>query len=260
MERLRSQRRGFARPLLWSPLVALVVLVQLLQALRQPADRLPRYGMKGGECKITPLHALIQEGLNVRLRKDAAAAGNLVYRLTAGSEVIKLLNRDLEKLGDLVDERSRSPGATAVHSHIRSAKLSGAGVLVKKNHLRVLTAKLDGDARLREKPPYGKAVGNYLLHMTQSAQVGRAPAAAPDKNGMKSATGHRSGKVAKQLRGYRLLSGTVAKIAMVENCLGPGISNYEFYRRGTDIEAEKEYVFGHQRKPRQKRYRRPAET
>lgn len=36
MERLRSQRRGLARPLVWSPLVALVVLAQLLQALRQP--------------------------------------------------------------------------------------------------------------------------------------------------------------------------------------------------------------------------------
>ena len=91
-------------------------------------------------------NALVEQGLDVGLGVDAAAAGDVVDAGAGLRALVELLHWDTQQVRDLIDEGARAAGAAAVHAHVAY----GGGVLLligsEEDHLRILAAELDGCA------------------------------------------------------------------------------------------------------------------
>ena len=85
--------------------------------------------------------ALVDERLNVRLRKHTAARRNRVNGLVVLRIVVETRGIRLEQRSHLIDERTRAARADAVHALVNAAG--------EVDDLCVLTAELDCDVGLR---------------------------------------------------------------------------------------------------------------
>ena len=100
--------------------------------------------------------ALVDERLNVRLRKHAAARRNRVNRLVVLRVVVETRGVRLEQGSHLIDEGTRAARADAVH-----ALVDAAGEV---DDLCVLAAELNRDIRLRRNRLESGRDRDDLLH------------------------------------------------------------------------------------------------
>lgn len=75
-------------------------------------------GMEGGESDICLRNTLVQQRLDIGLRVNTAAAGDIVDAGSISCQLIHLFRRCLENRSDLVDEGTGSAGTASVHAHV----------------------------------------------------------------------------------------------------------------------------------------------
>jgi len=75
-------------------------------------------GMEGGEGDICLRNTLVQQRLDIGLRVNTAAAGDIVDAGSISCQLIHLFRRCLENRSDLVDEGTGSAGTASVHAHV----------------------------------------------------------------------------------------------------------------------------------------------
>ena len=78
-----------------------------LPALGQAGDGLIDHGLEDGGSHVFLSSALVQNGLDVALGKDAAAGGDGVDLLVLERQLVQLVHRDVQQGGHLVDEGAR---------------------------------------------------------------------------------------------------------------------------------------------------------
>ena len=149
-----------------------------VQALSQAADGLLRHGMKGRKRDVGLGNTLVEQGLDVGFRVNAATTRNVVGGATLTGKLVVFLNGDFQKRGYLVDEGAGAARARAVHTHIAHGKLAGALVLAEEHHLRILPAQLDGATSTRVQSGHSLSVGHHLLHEGDARGLGQGLAAA----------------------------------------------------------------------------------
>ena len=148
-----------------------------LQALGKTADGLLDDGMEGGEGDVLPPATLVQNGLDICLGKDAAAAGDAVDRGACRRQGFKVLRRHLQKGGDLVDERAGAAGAASVHAHVGGGELLGLRVEIEEDDLGVLAPQFNGRPGLGVEVAHGAGVGHHLLDIVGPHLLSKALAA-----------------------------------------------------------------------------------
>ena len=110
--------------------------------------------------------ALVEQGLNIGFREHAAARGDCVCLFISLCQLVKLLERNVEQSRHLVDKRSRTAGAGAVHSYLKT--------VCQEQNLSVLAAQLDYNICAGNKGICGNSGGKNLLHKLNSAVGGNA--------------------------------------------------------------------------------------
>ena len=209
-----------------------------VEALRQAADRLLRDGVKRRQCQVLLRNSLVEQGLDVGLRVNAAAARYLVDRLPARGELVELLDRHLQKRGHLVDEGARAAGARAVHAHVGHGGGARLLVALEEHHLRVLAAELDRAAHVLVVAAHGKRVRNDFLHEGHAEGVGDGSAARSARHQAKRALGeffcHRA-----QEGGDRFhLMRVVTHVAREEHALREWVEHHGFRGGGSDVDSQ----------------------
>ena len=126
-------------------------------AAGKTGDGLVYHRLKNGYRQIFLGRALIDQRLNVCLGEDTTACGDRVDRLIVLGVFIQSGCVRLQKRGHLVNKRTGSSGADAVHSLLDIS-------ILKVDDLRVLAAELDGNVGLRSLELQGRGDGNNLLH------------------------------------------------------------------------------------------------
>ena len=126
------------------------------QALGQTADGLLGDGVQGRQGDVLLADALVEQGLDIRLGIDAAAAGDVVDLRPLLRQRLILLGLHLQERGDLVDKGARPAGTGPVHAHVRHLEPAGLRVRAEKDHLGVLAAQLNG-----------RLCGGVMLHDRQ---------------------------------------------------------------------------------------------
>ena len=119
--------------------------------------------MEGRQGQVLLGDALVEEGLDVCLGVDAAAARYVVDASALGGARVELLHGDVKQLGYLVDEGAGAARAAAVHAHVAHGDGAACAVAREEDHLGVLAAQLYGGAGLGVEAPDGDGVGNDLL-------------------------------------------------------------------------------------------------
>ena len=114
-----------------------------LKPLRQTADRLFCDSMKSRQGDICFRHSLVQKGLDICLCIHSAPAGNIIDTSSFRSHRVELPDRDLKYRGNLIDKGAGPARTASVHAHIRHSQSARGGILLKEDHLRILTAKFD---------------------------------------------------------------------------------------------------------------------
>ena len=137
-------------------------------ALREVADGLVDDSLENRQSDVGLLGAIVHQGLDIGLGKDAAARSDRVDLLALGREVIEALGIGREERGHVVDERARAARADAVHALLRR--------VAEIRDLRVLAAELDDGVRLRDELLDGCGAGDDLLHERQADALGDAHA------------------------------------------------------------------------------------
>ena len=101
-----------------------------LPALGEAGHRLIHHGLEDRGRHVLLPAALVEDGLDVALGKDAAAGGDGVDLLVAQAQLVQLVHRHVHEGGHLVDEGAGAAGAGAVHSFLqRSAEEDDLGIL-----------------------------------------------------------------------------------------------------------------------------------
>ena len=81
----------------------------------QPADCLVHNGLKDGSGDIRDRSTFINQGLDIGLGENPAAAGNGLNGLIKLRLAVQLIHINLKKLSHLIDESPGTPGADPIH-------------------------------------------------------------------------------------------------------------------------------------------------
>ena len=101
----------------------------------KPRDRLVHNSLEDGCRQIFPGSALIDQRLDIGLRKDTASSGNWIDRLIIFRILIQTSGICLQKICHLVNKRSCAAGTDTVHALFKSVG--------EINDLGIFTAKFD---------------------------------------------------------------------------------------------------------------------
>ena len=143
----------------------------------QAADGLIDHCLENGCRKILLGRAVVDQRLNVRLRKYAAAGRNGIQRLVILCIFVQPRRIGLQQRCHLVDKGAGSSGADAVHPLLHVS-------VFKIDNLRVLAAKLDRHVRFRSQLLQGRGNGDNLLHKGDAQMVCKGQAAGAGDHGM----------------------------------------------------------------------------
>ena len=208
-----------------------------LQALGQAADGLLGDGVESRQGDIGPAGALVEEGLDVGLGKDAAPARDAVHLPALGRQGLELVRGHPQQGGDLVDERAGAAGAAAVHPHIRGGE-GAVLLLAEKDDFGVLAAQLDGGAGGGVEGADGGAVGHHFLHIAYAHLVGqRASARAAYRDPHGPACKFGADGVQQAAQGAALL-GVVALVAAEQGPAGDPVGQNGLDGGGADVQAK----------------------
>ena len=132
--------------------------------------------LEDGGGQVLLGRALVDQRLDIRLGKNAAARGDRIDGLVVPGVLVQSGGVGLQKRGHLVDEGAGAAGADAVHALLDIAVL-------KIDDLRVLAAELDGDVGLRSIKTQRRRDGNDLLDKrhVQMLCEGEAAASGDDR-------------------------------------------------------------------------------
>ena len=191
-------------------------------------DGLVYHCLKDGGGEIGGGCPLVDERLNIRFGKDAAAGGDGVELLIISRRVVEACGIGLQKGRHLVDEGAGAAGADAVH-----ALLQPTGEI---DDLRVFTAKLNGHIGLRRGILQSGSHRDYLLYKGDAQRLAEVD---------RSRAGNSRGKPARPCDGTRLFQklgqrllgvGHVAAVFLIDRTVF-SIQHHEFYRRGADVDT-----------------------
>ena len=136
----------------------------------QSADGLVDDRLENGGRQVFDRRAFIDERLDIRLGKYAAARCDRVDQFVVLGRLIQAACVCVQQDRHLVDERTRTAGAGTVHALLNGLPVEG--------DLGVLTAELDGDIGLGDERLYGLAARNDLLLKMHAHQVSQRKTAA----------------------------------------------------------------------------------
>ena len=113
-----------------------------LPSLRQARDGLVDHGREDATADVLLARTLVDQRLNVRLGKHAAATGDGIGALAVLGHFVHVHRRGVQKRRHLIDERAGAARAGAVHAHLQPTG--------EEQDFGVLTAQLDGHVRVRD--------------------------------------------------------------------------------------------------------------
>ena len=160
-------------------------------AAGKAGDGLVDDGLKNGGRQIGQRCALVDEGLDVRLGEHAAARGDGIELAIVRRGAVQTLGIRLQERGHLVDERAGAACADAIHALLQPA--------AEVDDLRILTAQLNGDVRLRGNDLQAGGHGNDLLHKA-------------DVQGLAEVDGAGAGDLQAQVAGTELCTGVLQQL------------------------------------------------
>ena len=113
-------------------------------SMRKCDDGLHGHGVKDAGSNVGAVHILGQQILDVGLAEYAAARGDGIDAMSLQGQLIEFVNRYVQQDGHLVDERTGTSGAVAVHAKV------GALAFTKEDHLGIFSANVNhgGDGRI----------------------------------------------------------------------------------------------------------------
>ena len=139
-----------------------------LPALGEAGHRLIHHGLEDRGRHVLLPAALVEDGLDVALGKDAAAGGDGVDLLVLQAQLVQLVHRHVHEGGHLVDEGAGAAGAGAVHPLLQRA--------AEKDDFGVLAAQLDDRVGVGYVLVDGGGGGVHLLHEVDLRRLGHAQA------------------------------------------------------------------------------------
>ena len=131
----------------------------------RPETGLVGHGLEDGGGHVGGSGTLVEQRLDVRLGKDAAAGGDGVDLRGALGQLVQAGGVSVQQRRHLVDERAGAAGAGAVHALLDA--------IVEVDDLGVLAAELDGAVGLRNEGLHGALGGNDLLDKLQVKPLGQ---------------------------------------------------------------------------------------
>ena len=152
---------------------------------------------------------LVEEGLDVSLGKNAAAAGDGVEPLVAQGQLVHLVHRHVQQGGHLVDKGAGAAGAGAVHPLVHAA--------VKEDDLGVFAPQLNNSAGVGLQAADHLAGGEDLLdegHVDGFRQP--EPGTAGQSDG-KVAVPDQRGRLMKQFQSFLSHLGQVGLVLLVQD-------------------------------------------
>ena len=208
-----------------------------VKSLRQAAKRLLGHRMERGKRDVLLGGALVDQRLNVGFRENAASPGDAVKGRSPRCVIVELLDRHLQKRGDLVQKRPRAAGAASVHAHVGNPQRAFLEPRLEENHLGILAAELYGHARLGVIRSHGNGVGNNLLYEVHAERFGELLATRTRHRDADGSIAQRISEAFQNLgRGLQLV-GMVAHIRRRRNVTGFGIDGACLHRGGTHVDA-----------------------
>ena len=147
-------------------------------AAGKAGDRLIDYRLENGRGKIFLGRALIDQRLDIRFGKYAAARRNGIKSFVILRVFVQTGSVRLEKRGHLVDKGTCSSGADAVHTLFDIAAL-------KIDDLGVLAAQLDGHVRLGRDFLQRGGYRDHLLDKRNLQMIGQGQSAGTGDHRMK---------------------------------------------------------------------------
>ena len=205
-------------------------------AAGQAGDGLVDHRLEDGRRQIRPGRAFVDQRLNIRLGKHAAAGGDGVQLLVIPGQVVQAGGVGFQQGGHLVDKGSGAAGAHAVH-----AFLKGAG---KVDDLRVLAAQLDGNIGLGRGYPERGGHGHNLLHEAASQGLAQGNGAGAGHGHTQKAGAQQQAGLAHHLCEGFLGLGAMAAVFAIQN-LTRVIQDYQFDGGGADVNTGTVDLHGH---------------
>ena len=204
-------------------------------SLRQAGDRLVCHGRKNAGAHVALARALVQKRLHVALGKHAAAGGDGIDFLILGSELVHLVEREIEQRCHLINERTGAAGTGAVHAHFQPAG--------EEEDLGVLAAQLNDHVRVGDELHGGDSGGVNLLHKGEAARFRHAHAGRTGHRELgRFAVQHLRLDFAQQFRHFLRDLRKMPFVGLVKNLLIV-VQHHAFDRGGTHVEANSHVCF-----------------
>ena len=206
-------------------------------AAGQSRDGLVADRLENGRREVFPGRAVVDQRLDVRFRKDAAAGGDGINGLVFPRVFVESRGVGLQKVRHLIDEGAGPSGADAVHPLLD-------GTVLKIDDLGVFAAQLDCDVGLRAERADRLRDRYDFLHEGHAEMDGqREPAGAGD--------GGRYLQISQRFEGFAdqsaggLLDLGVVPLVIGEEQLVLLVEDGYFYGCGTDVDSESVFVLFH---------------
>ena len=196
----------------------------------QTADGLVDHCLENGRRQILLGRTVVDQGLNIRLGKYAAAGRDGIKRLVILRVFVQSGRIGLQKRSHLIDEGAGSSGTDAVHPLLHIS-------IFKIDDLRILTAELDRHIRFRRQLLQGGGYGNHLLHEGYAQMVRKGQTAGTCDHGMQ-------GQISKLLQALlKKLGQGFLYICKMPFIIGKKdvmrfIQDGDLYRGGTDVDSK----------------------
>ncbi len=136
------------------------------------------HSLEDGGCQIFLGGALVDQGLDICLRKNAASGCDCVERVIAFRIFVQAGGVCLDQRGHLVDKGTCAPGADTVHTlfHIAAFEVDDLGVLA---------SQLDGHIGFGSQLLQRRSYGDDLLNERHVQTAGQSQSAGARDHGMK---------------------------------------------------------------------------
>ena len=219
-------------------------LFQLRQEMQRPAQEghaapyglaagktrngLIHHSLENGGCQVRLGGSFVDEGLNIRLGKNAAPGGNGIDLFVFPGCLVQAFCIGLQKGGHLVNKRAGASGAHTIHPLVQAAP--------EIDDLGVLAAKLNGHIGLGGCELQSRGHRHDLLHKGDLQCLSQGHGAGACDFDLQIAAADFLPGIGQQLAQRFLGMGLVALIGAVKD-LSLLIQNHQLYRGGTYIDT-----------------------
>ena len=205
-------------------------------AAGQAGNGLVHHRLENGSRNVFLLCAFIDQRLDVRFGKNAAACRYWVDPLRAFGEFVESHGIRIQKHRHLVDERAGAAGAGAVHSLFNGGLVEG--------DLRIFSPQFNGHIRLRDERLYGFAAGNDFLGKGLLQDVGQGQPAGTRYSHADLRVVHFPGRFLQQFRHLLKNVGKMPVIPFVYQFV-VGIQHCQLDGSGSHVNADSQCLLTH---------------